>query len=60
MLPTPIAVDFQLRVIEKLIAKRNAARETKAWSESDSIRDELIEMGVEVQDTPEGTKWRRI
>ena len=47
-------------VIEKLVAKRDSAREAKDWAESDSIRDELIQMGVEVQDTPEGTKWRRI
>ena len=46
--------------IEGLIAKRDAAREAKNWSQSDSIRDELTQMGVEVQDTPEGTKWRRI
>ena len=46
--------------IDNLIAKRDAAREAKDWSLSDSIRDELAQMGVEVQDTPEGTKWRRI
>ncbi len=46
--------------IENLIAKRDAAREVKDWSQSDSIRDELTQMGIEVQDTPEGTKWRRI
>ena len=46
--------------IESLIAKRDAAREAKNWSASDSIRDELSEMGIELQDTPEGTKWRRI
>ena len=47
-------------VIEKLVAKRVSAREAKDWAESDSIRDELMQMGIEVQDTPEGTKWRRI
>ena len=46
--------------IEALIVKRAAARDAKDWPQSDSIRDELTQMGVEVQDTPEGTKWRRI
>ncbi len=45
--------------IEQLIAERDAARATKDWSHSDSIRGKLAEMGIEVQDTPEGTKWRR-
>ena len=46
--------------IEGLIADRASARETKDWSQSDSIRDKLKSMGIEIQDTPEGTKWRRI
>ena len=52
--------DSLLASIKDLIAKRAAARTAKDWSQSDSIRDELSEMGIEVQDTPEGTKWRRI
>ena len=46
--------------IVSLIAKREVARKAKDWSQSDSIREELADMGIEVQDTPEGTKWRRI
>ena len=46
--------------IEDLIAKRDAARKAKNWHESDSIRDKLKERGIEIQDTPDGTKWRRI
>jgi cysteinyl-tRNA synthetase len=55
-----ITDDSLLASIKALIAKRDIAREAKDWSKSDSIREELIEMGIEVQDTPEGTKWRRI
>ena len=51
--------DSLLASVEDLIAKRDAARTAKDWSQSDSIRDELSEMGIEIQDTPEGTKWRR-
>ena len=52
--------DSLLASIEALIAQRDAARLAKDWSQSDSIRGELADMGIEVQDTPEGTKWRRI
>ena len=46
--------------IKQLIAERDVARVAKDWSLSDSIRDKLAELGIEVQDTPEGTRWRRI
>ena len=52
--------DSLLASIKDLIAKRDAARTAKDWPQSDSIRDELTQMGIEIQDTPEGTKWRRI
>ena len=40
------------------IAQRDAARSAKDYAESDRLRDELASMGVEVMDTPEGTKVR--
>ena len=46
--------------IESLISERKSAREAKDWSKSDSIRDKLQNMGIEIQDTPDGTKWRQI
>ncbi len=39
--------------------QREAARAAKEWAEADRIRDELAEQGVEVQDTPDGVRWRR-
>jgi cysteinyl-tRNA synthetase len=44
--------------IEAKLAARTAAREAKDWSRSDALRDELLEMGVEVRDTPKGTQWK--
>lgn len=38
-----------------LVLKRDEARATKNWAESDRIRDLLIEKGYQVQDTKEGT-----
>ena len=41
---------------QPLIDARDAARAAKNFAEADRIRDELIEMGFAVKDTPEGTK----
>ncbi|MBW1800517.1 MAG: cysteine--tRNA ligase, partial [Deltaproteobacteria bacterium] len=46
--------------IESLIQEREAARQAKDWSSADHIRDRLMEMGIEVTDTREGTIWRRV
>ena len=46
-------------VIEALIEQRLQARKTKNWKESDRIRDELKEQGIILEDTPQGTSWRR-
>jgi cysteinyl-tRNA synthetase len=42
----------------RLVAERDAARAAKDYATSDRIRDELATMGLEVMDTPEGTKVR--
>ena len=44
--------------VESLLEMRESARASKNWSESDRIRDELTEIGVVVEDGPDGTKWR--
>jgi len=46
--------------IDTLIAARTAAREAKDFAESDRIRDELKDMGIELEDGAAGTTWRRI
>lgn len=45
--------------IEKIIEQRNEARKSKNWAEADRIRDELKAMGIVLEDTPHGVKWRR-
>ncbi len=40
------------------VAEIDAAREAKDYATSDRIRDELVAMGLEVMDTPEGTRVR--
>ncbi len=41
-----------------LIDARNAARKAKNFKEADRIRDELTAMGIELEDTKDGTKWK--
>jgi len=45
--------------IEALIDQRLQARKTKNWAESDRIRDELKAQGIILEDSPQGTSWRR-
>lgn len=45
--------------IIKLIDERNEARNNKDFTRSDEIRDELISLNIEIQDSPEGTKFTR-
>jgi cysteinyl-tRNA synthetase len=44
--------------IELLLNARKAARDSKAFSKADEIRDKLNNMGIEIEDTPDGTIWR--
>ncbi|WP_419782060.1 cysteine--tRNA ligase [Maridesulfovibrio sp.] len=43
--------------VEELVAARQEARKNKDFARSDEIRDELIELGIEVKDTPQGAVW---
>ncbi len=44
--------------VEALIAERIAARIAKNWAESDRVRDQLLAMGVVLEDGKGGTTWR--
>ena len=45
--------------VDALIKERDAARETSNFARSDEIRDELAARGIILEDTPQGTRWRR-
>ena len=54
------AGDVAADAIEAMIAERNAARAAKDFETADRLRDELAQMGVAIEDGPDGTRWRRI
>lgn len=45
--------------IEQLIQERNEARKNKNFKRSDEIRDLLKEQGIILEDTAQGTRWKR-
>lgn len=51
---------FNANEVENLIAQRIKARSEKNWAESDRIRDQLNAMGIAIEDSAQGTTWRRI
>ena len=46
------------KLIDNLINERNEARSSKDFNKADQIRDKLTELGIEIEDTPNGTIWR--
>jgi len=45
--------------VETLIQKRNNARKEKDFATSDRIREQLVGMGIILEDTPQGVRWKR-
>jgi cysteinyl-tRNA synthetase len=46
--------------IEKLVAERTEAKKAKNFARADEIRDMLKDMGVVIEDTRQGVKWKRV
>ena len=46
--------------VEKLIEERNNAKKNKDYAKADKIREELMNMGIKIIDTREGTKFEKI
>ena len=45
--------------IDAMIEARNQARANKDWNEADRLRDRLADAGISLEDSSEGTIWRR-
>ena len=46
--------------IDALVLARTEAKKAKNFAEADRIRDELKARGIEIIDTPQGAKWRKV
>ncbi len=44
-------------LVQLTLKQRDAARARKDYATSDSIRDGLEDIGIMVEDTPEGPRW---
>ncbi len=49
---------LDLDLIERLIEKRNNCRSERNFKRADEIRNELKSIGIDIEDTPDGTIWR--
>ena len=45
--------------VERMIEERNAARAARDFARADEIRDDLAARGIQLEDTSDGTRWRR-
>ena len=53
-----IELKLDVEKINYLIGDRNQARKDKNWSRADDCREQLEQMGVVLEDTPQGTQWK--
>lgn len=53
------AEDDEVAKIEALILQRNTARQNKDWAAADAARDALKAMNIVLEDTANGTTWRK-
>ena len=45
--------------IDALVAERDQARRTRNFARSDSIRNELAALGIVIEDSKDGARWKR-
>ena len=46
--------------VEKMLEDRKVAKVNKDYAKADAIRKELLEMGIEIEDTRTGVKWKKV
>jgi cysteinyl-tRNA synthetase len=56
----PTQISHSDPAIDKRLEERQKARENRDFAAADRIRDELAAEGIEIVDTPDGPRWRRV
>ena len=57
---TTVSRDIDEVMVEKMIQERAEAKKLKDYAKADEIRKKLFDMGVELEDTRQGVKWKKI
>jgi len=57
-LPEETGAGLEDALVQILIELRQEFRQAKDWASADAIRDRLAEVGIALEDGPEGTRWR--
>jgi len=52
-------MDIDVTKIESLVKERDASRARGDFIKADAIRDDLDNLGIQVYDSSEGSKWRK-
>jgi cysteinyl-tRNA synthetase len=60
ILPSDSGADALEPALVALVEARTAARVARDWARSDQLRDELAALGIAVEDTRDGQRWRRL
>jgi cysteinyl-tRNA synthetase len=46
--------------IEAMVLARDEAKKAKDYGKADAIRDELLAQGIALEDSAEGTRWKKV
>ena len=57
---TTTSGDVDEALIEKMIGERAEAKKAKDFAKADEIRKKLLDMGIELEDTRQGVKWKKV
>jgi cysteinyl-tRNA synthetase len=57
-LPEEAGAGLEDALVQILIDLRQELRQAKDWAKADAIRDRLAEVGIALEDGPDGTRWR--
>ena len=57
---TTKVADVDEQLINNMIEERTEAKKAKDYARADEIRNKLLDMGIELEDTRQGVKWKKV